>query len=376
MNRGTYREVDVAGGVELARSGYLVIDVREPEEWQEGHVAGATHLPLGEVAARIGEVVPDPSTPILLYCRSGARSGRAAAWLTQLGYSDVVNLNGFSAGWRDAGGDWEEPPGALTPDQQRRYARQVSLPEVGVDGQRRLLESSVLVVGAGGLGSPAALYLAAAGIGTIGVADRDVVDESNLHRQVLHTADRIGVAKAASAARTLEAANPGVRVRQHPGSVERGHARDLVASYDLVVDATDNLEARYALNDAAVETRTPLIHGSVHRWIGQVTTIVPHEGPCYRCLYPAQPPAELAPDCDVTGVLGVVPGTIGMLQAAEALKLLLGAGDPLIGRLLTVDLLAMRFDELTVERDPACPTCGSPDLMTGGVTATPAAAAG
>ena len=302
--------------------------------------------------------MPDRSTPILVHSRVGARSERAAGWLAQMGYTNVVNLRGAIAEWRDAGGAWEEPGDSLTPAQTRRYARQVALPEVGVDGQRRLQAARVLVVGAGGLGSPAAIYLAAAGTGTLGIVDDDVVDESNLHRQVLHGADRIGLPKVESARRSLEALAPDTRVVPHAERLTVANADGLVGDYDVVVDATDNLEARYVINDAAVRGRTPVVHGSVYRWEGHVTTLVPFAGPCYRCLYPSQPPPALAADCDVAGVLGVVPGMVGTLQAAEALKLVLGAGDSLIGRMLVLDALRMTVDLVRVDRDPSCATCG------------------
>jgi sulfur-carrier protein adenylyltransferase/sulfurtransferase len=304
-------------------------------------------------------VIPDRDAPVLVHCRVGARSERAATWLAAAGYTNVVNLRGAIDEWRDAGGDWDEDVPGVTADQARRYARQIALPEVGVEGQRRLLAARVLIVGAGGLGSPVALYLAAAGVGTIGIVDDDFVDATNLHRQVIHTGDRIGESKVESARRALTALNPDIDVRAHRERLGPENADRVVADYDVVVDATDNLAARYAINDAAVRLRTPLVHGSVYRWEGHVTTIVPFAGPCYRCLYPTEPAAELAPDCDVAGVLGVVPGTVGMLQATEALKLLLGAGDALNGRVLVFDALRMTVEVMQVDRDPACEACGT-----------------
>ncbi len=353
----SHREVEAAEAVALVRSGYRVIDVREPAEWDAGHVTGATLLPLAEVRERIGEVAPDPTAPLLLHCAAGGRSRRAAAALVEMGYSDVVNLDAALHDWRAEGGAWDEPVG-LTEPQRRRYARQVLLPEIGVDGQRRLLDARVLIIGAGGLGSPAALYLAASGVGTIGIVDDDVVDESNLQRQVLHGVDRIGMPKVDSAEITLRRLNPDTAVVKHGERLTANNVDRLLAGYDVVVDGTDNLDTRYLLNDAAVRARRPVVHGSVYRWDGQVTTFLPFGGPCYRCMHPVQPPAELAPDCDVAGVLGVLPGVVGTLQANEVLKLLLGVGEPLVGRLVMFDARGTTFDEIAISRDSACPACG------------------
>ena len=350
-------EVGIEEGIRLRSEGSAVVDVREPDEWQAGHVADALHIPLGELPARLESELPDRDAPILLHCRSGARSARAAEYLATQGYTNVVNLKALIDQWPARGGDWVEPAGPAS-DMERRYTRQLRLPEIGPDGQRRLAEARILVVGAGGLASPAALYLAAAGVGTIGLVDDDRVDESNLHRQVLHTTDRVGMRKVDSAAIALRAINPDVRVPVHPGRLTAANADALVAGSQVVIDATDRLDARYAINDAVVRHRIPMGHGSVYRWEGQVTTIQPFVGPCYRCLHPAQPPEELAPDCDVAGVVGVVPGLVGMLQATEALKLILGTGEPLIGRILHLDALGGRFEELRVSPDPACVACG------------------
>jgi sulfur-carrier protein adenylyltransferase/sulfurtransferase len=359
------RDVGVDEAIRLRDEGRVVVDVREPFEWNEGHVAGALHVPLAELPERLEAELPDRSAPLLLYCRSGARSGRAAEFLVANGYTDVVNLKGLIAGWPERGGAWEEPAPTLSPAQERRYARQLALPEIGAEGQMRLAEANVLIVGVGGLGSPAATYLAAAGVGRIGLVDDDVVDESNLHRQPLHATERIGTAKVDSAAVALRAINPETAVLRHPGRLSSDNADHLVAGHDLVIDGTDRLDARYAINDAAVRQRVPLVHGSVYRWEGQVTTIVPFSGPCYRCLHPHEPPEELAPDCEVAGVAGVVPGLIGMLQATEALKLILGVGDPLVGRVLSVDLLSGRFEEMRAARDPACRACGVAESPSG-----------
>jgi molybdopterin/thiamine biosynthesis adenylyltransferase/rhodanese-related sulfurtransferase len=354
----TFREVTAAEAVALAREGYRVIDVREQNEWDAGHVAGATLVPLRELPERIAEVAPDRATPLLLHCAVGARSGRAAAYLTQLGYRDVVSLKGPLDHWKQQGGAWEEPAQLLSPGQQRRYARQVLIPEIGQEGQRRLLDAKVLLIGAGGLGSPIALYLAASGVGTIGLVDDDVVDESNLQRQVLHGVDRLGMRKVDSAELTLRGLNPETVVNKHVERLTAENVERLIAGYDVIVDGTDNFDTRYVLNDAAVKLRKPVVHGSIYRWDGQVTTFVPFEGPCYRCMYPTQPPAELAPACSVAGVLGVLPGIAGMLQANEVFKLVLGVGETLSGRLLMFDAMGTTFDEVRIWRDPACPACG------------------
>jgi molybdopterin/thiamine biosynthesis adenylyltransferase/rhodanese-related sulfurtransferase len=353
-----FREVDVAQAVTLAREGFTVIDVREPSEWDAGHVDGGVLLPLADLPRRIASVAPDRAAPLLLHCAVGARSARAAAELTRMGYTNVVNLKGPIDQWQQLGGEWVEPQGPLTPAQQRRYARQTLIPEIGQEGQRRLLDARVLLIGAGGLGSPVALYLAASGIGTIGLVDDDLVVESNLQRQVLHGEDRLGMLKVDSAELTLHGINRETSVVKHVERLGPGNVERLIGDYDVIVDGTDNFEARYVLNDAAVRLRKPLVHGSIYRWDGQVTTFVPFQGPCYRCMYPSQPPAELAPACSVVGVLGVLPGIVGMLQATEVLKLVLGVGRTLSGRLLMLDAMGTTFDEIQIERDPGCPTCG------------------
>jgi molybdopterin/thiamine biosynthesis adenylyltransferase/rhodanese-related sulfurtransferase len=352
------RQVTVPEALELAGTGHRLIDVREPWEWRAGHVAGATHIPLTELPARMPSELPDRDEPLLLYCRSGARSARAALFLAGRGYRNVTNLADRIERWSPLGGAWESDGELLSESQRRRYGRQLVLPEVGERGQRRLLAAKVLLVGAGGLGSPVALYLAAAGVGTIGLVDDDVVDESNLQRQVAHATDRIGAPKTASARAAIEALNPEVRVVEHRTRLSAVNAAELIGAYDVVVDGTDNFATRYVVNDAAVRLDRPVVHASVYRWEGQVTTLVPFQGPCYRCLHPSQPPDELAPDCAVAGVLGVLPGMLGTIQAAEVLKLVLGTGEPLVGRLLLVDAATAEFREVRVERDPACPACG------------------
>jgi sulfur-carrier protein adenylyltransferase/sulfurtransferase len=352
------REVDLPEGVRLVEDGYRVIDVREPVEWNTGHVRGATLIPLADLPARLEEEVPERDTPLLLHCRSGARSGRAATYLAARGYRNVVNLKALIDGWAAAGGAWEVPEQQLTDAQRKRYSRQILIPEVGQEGQRKLLDAKVLLIGAGGLGSPIALYLAAGGVGTIGLVDDDAVDESNLQRQVLHGTDRVGMPKIDSAEQTIRNLNPETVVVKHAERLGADNVERLIAPYDVVVDGTDNFDTRYVLNDAAVRQRKPVVHGSIYRWDGQVTTFVPFVGPCYRCMYPTQPPEELAPACDVAGVLGVLPGIVGTLQANEVFKLILGTGETLAGRLLMLDAMGTTFDEVRLWRDPACPACG------------------
>jgi molybdopterin/thiamine biosynthesis adenylyltransferase len=322
--------------------------------------------PLGQLASRASEALPDRDRTVVAYCATGVRSLYAAAMLRQLGYRDVVNLGGGIEAWQREGRPIEVPREAspdadgagLTAAQRERYSRQLLIPEVGPEGQARLLASRVVVVGAGGLGSPAALYLAAAGVGTLQVVDFDLVDVSNLHRQVLHTTEAIGEPKVESARRAIEALNPDVTVVAREAILDADTVDGFIAEADVILDGTDSFETRYVLNDAAVRAGIPVVHASVFRFEGQVTTFVPFEGPCYRCLYPSAPPPELAPPCSVVGVLGVVPGVMGMLQATEVLKLLLGVGRPLVGRLLVFDALDSTFTELSFERDPACPACG------------------
>ena len=329
-----------------------MIDVREPYEWDTGHVAGATSLPLADIPQRIAEVEPDRDARLLLHCAVGARSGRAAGWLAQMGYTDVASMKAPIAGWKEAGRRLGGAGPGCSPRRQRRYSRHLLIPEVGMEGQRRLLDSKVLLIGAGGLGSPIALYLAASGVGTIGFVDDDVVDESNLQRQVLHGVDRIGMRKVDSAEITIRGLNPETTVVKHVERLDAGNVERLIADYDVIVDGTDNFDTRYVLNDAAVRLRKPVVHGSIYRWDGQITTFVPFEGPCYRCMYPTQPPDELAPACSVAGVLGVLPGIVGMLQANEVFKLVLGVGETLAGRLLMFDAMGTTFDEVRIWRDP------------------------
>jgi molybdopterin/thiamine biosynthesis adenylyltransferase len=301
--------------------------------------------------------IPDKDRKIVVYCAGGVRSALAAQALGELGYSDVASLTGGFNKWKDEGRDWVTPR-TLDADQRNRYQRHLLLPEVGEAGQQRLLESKVLLLGAGGLGSPAALYLAAAGVGTIGIVDMDVVDPSNLQRQILHNLDRVGDRKVDSAKKTLTAMNPDVNVVTYDVRLGADNVLEIIDGYDVIVDGTDNFPTRYLVNDAALLKQIPVVHGSIFRFEGQATVFYPYEGPCYRCLVPEPPPAELAPSCAEAGVLGVLPGIVGSIQAVEAIKLLLKLGDPLVGRLLAYDALEQSFRTFKVRRDPACPACG------------------
>ena len=334
-----------------------LIDVREPDEHAQGMIPGTLHIPRGFLELRIEGKVPDRGAPVVLYCASGTRSVLAARSLTELGYTNVVSLAGGFTGWKRAGLAWEQPI-SLRPDQENRYSRHTMLPEVGVAGQVKLLKSKVLCIGAGGLGSPSSMYLAAAGIGTIGMIDDDIVDASNLQRQILHGTDRIGVAKVDSAETTLQALNPDVKVDKHRTRITSDNAIELIGPYDVIIDGADNFATRYLVNDVALRLGKPVIHASIFRFEGQITVFPAHGSPCYRCLFPNPPPTEEAPSCAEAGVLGVLPGIMGVLQATEAIKLLLGLGQTLAGRLLVYDALATRFRELKLRRDPACPTCG------------------
>jgi sulfur-carrier protein adenylyltransferase/sulfurtransferase len=350
------REITPPEADQRHRAGATLIDVREQVEWDAGHIPGALFIPLGQLERDIATAVPDKDTEIILQCRSGARSGRGTALLQDLGYTNVVNLAGGILQWQ-ADDLPVEAPQSLTAAQQSRYSRHLLIPEVGTGGQVKLLESKVLLIGAGGLGSPAALYLAAAGVGTLGIVDFDVVEASNLQRQVIHSTERLGVKKVESARQTIQALNPDVNVIAHDEMLLADNVERLIAGYDVILDGTDTFETRYLLNDAAVAAGIPVVHASVFRFEGQLTTFVPYEGPCYRCLYPTPPPPELAPGCSVAGVLGVVPGIMGLLQANEVLKVALGIGEPLVGRLLLFDALDGTFSELRLSRDPNCPTC-------------------
>jgi molybdopterin/thiamine biosynthesis adenylyltransferase/rhodanese-related sulfurtransferase len=340
------------------------LDVREPDEYAQGAIPGAVHIPRGNLELSIEGRIQDKHRPLVVYCAGGVRSALAAKTLLEMGYTDVVSMDGGFNKWKDGGHPWAVPA-TLSLDQRNRYHRHLLLPEVGEAGQQRLLESKVLLLGAGGLGSPAALYLAAAGVGTIGVVDMDVVDASNLQRQVLHNVDRVGDMKVDSARETIRDLNPDVEVIGYNVRLGADNVIDIMSGYDVVVDGTDNFPTRYLVNDASVKLRIPVVHGSIFRFEGQATVFKPYEGPCYRCLFPEPPPPELAPSCAEAGVLGVLPGIIGSMQAMETIKLLLGLGEPLIGRLLSYDALSCSFQTFRMRRDPNCPVCGpdAPEII-------------
>ena len=354
--KASIAEADIAESQRLLAEGVTFVDIREDSEWEQGYIPGAIHISRSYLEQQIEAAVPDHAAPVLLYCAGGVRSAFGAQTLQQLGYSNPISMAGGFQAWKSRGLPWTAPV-VLSKAQQQRYSRHLLIPEVGPAGQAKLLESRVLLIGAGGLGSPAALYLAAAGVGTIGLVDFDVVDVSNLQRQVLHTTERVGEKKVESARKTITALNPDVTVVPHEEMLLGDNVERIIAGYDVILDGTDTFETRYLLNDAAVAAGIPVVHASVFRFEGQLTTFVPYEGPCYRCLYPTPPPPELAPGCSVAGVLGVVPGILGLLQANEVLKLLLGIGTTLAGRLLLFDALETEFTELTLRRDPACPVC-------------------
>jgi sulfur-carrier protein adenylyltransferase/sulfurtransferase len=358
-------EIDAPAAAALVGSEDAVfVDVRERDEWDEGHIPGAIHVPRGNLESRIENAVADRSARIVLYCASGNRSAFAAKTLEELGYDDVASLSGGYTDWKRNGFPTQLPQG-LDEEQRRRYSRHILIPEVGEEGQLKLLESRILLIGAGGLGSPASLYLAAAGVGTLGIVDDDTVDATNLQRQIVHSTDRLGDSKAESAKQTIEALNPDVTVKTYRERLTSENAdRILGEGWDVIVDGADNFPTRYLLNDASVWHGIPVVHGSIYRFEGQVTVFKPHEGPCYRCLFPQPPPPELAPSCAEGGVLGVLPGVVGSIQANEALKLALGIGEPLVGRLLLFDALAATFTEVSLRRDPACPVCGDTPTIT------------
>ena len=358
-------EVDPAAVHERLGSGALVIDVRQDEEWAIGHIPGARHVPKSHLESRIEGVVADKSQPVVLYCASGQRSAWAARTLIEdLGYESVQSMIGGFTLWKDRGYEVEVPR-TMTPEQRDRYSRHLLLGEVGADGQQKLLDAKVLLLGAGGLGAPAALYLAAAGVGTLGIVDNDAVELSNLQRQVIHTTDRVGVDKVDSAQVAVNALNPDVNVIKHKVRLGADNIMDILPDYDIVLDGLDNFPTRYLVNDASVRLRKPVVSAAILGFDGQLSVFKPYEGPCYRCLFPVPPPAELAPSCGANGVLGVLPGTMGMLQATEVIKLILDIGNPLIGRLMMYDALAATVTEVKVRRDPNCPVCSrAPEEIT------------
>ncbi|HXN59280.1 MAG TPA: molybdopterin-synthase adenylyltransferase MoeB [Acidimicrobiales bacterium] len=356
--KASIREVDPPDAQALLEQGGVTfLDVREPDEYEQGAIPNAVHLPRGHLEFQVEGKLPDKSGPIVVYCAGGVRSAFAAKTMQDLGYSDVQSLIGGFNKWKDDGRPWKAPE-ALSPAQRNRYQRHLLLPEVGETGQLKLLNSKVLLLGAGGLGSPAGLYLAAAGVGTLGIIDMDVVDESNLQRQILHNIDRVGERKVDSAKKTLTALNPDVNVVTYDVRLGADNILDIIDGYDVILDGTDNFPTRYLVNDASLLKHIPVVHGSIFRFEGQATVFDPYNGPCYRCLIPEPPPAELAPSCAEAGVLGVLPGIIGSIQAIETIKLLLGLGETLVGRLLSYDALEESFRTFKVRRDPACPACG------------------
>jgi molybdopterin/thiamine biosynthesis adenylyltransferase/rhodanese-related sulfurtransferase len=357
-------EVTAPEAKDLVGNGTLFVDIRERDEWEEGNIPGAVHIPRGFLESRIDAAAPERDRPIVVYCQSGARSAFGAKTLQELGYDNVTSLAGGYTDWKRNGYEIVLPK-SLGPAQRTRYSRHILIPEIGEAGQLKLLESRVLLIGAGGLGSPASLYLAAAGVGTIGIVDADIVDESNLQRQIVHSLDRLGEPKVDSARRTLEGLNPDVTVKTYRERLTSENIdRILGEGWDLIVDGADNFPTRYLVNDASVWHNIPVVHGSIYRFEGQVTVFKPHEGPCYRCLFPQPPPPELAPSCSEGGVLGVLPGIIGSIQANEALKLCAEIGESLVGRLLLFDALEESFTEVSLRRDPDCPVCGENPSIT------------
>ncbi len=349
--KGRVRETDPAGAEALLAEGHLLLDVREPDEYEQGSIPGSIHIPRGNLESGIENRVTDRDQPIVVMCAGGVRSAFAADTLGQLGYTDVVSMDGGFNRWKDEGRSWSAPR-TLAPDQRNRYQRHLSLPEVGEEGQLKLLDAKVLLLGAGGLGSPAALYLTAAGVGTIGIIDMDVVDESNLQRQILHNVDRVGDRKVDSAKKTLTALNPDVNVVTYDARLGADNIMEILDGYDVVVDGADNFPSRYLLNDASVKLGIPVVHGSIFRFEGQVTVFDPRNGPTYRDMLPEPPPAEFAPSCAEAGVLGVLPGIVGSIQALEAIKLILGLGEGLSGRLVAFDAMDMTFREYRLQKDP------------------------
>ena len=350
------REVEPAVVLDQVGSS-IFLDVREPDEYEQGAIPGAVHIPRGHLEFQVEGRLLNKDEPVVVYCAGGARSAFAAKTLQEIGFTNVVSVIGGFNRWKDEGLTWTTPK-TLTPDQRNRYQRHLLLPEVGEKGQQKLLESKVLMLGAGGLGSPSSLYLAAAGVGNIGIIDMDVVDASNIQRQILHNLDRVGERKVDSAKKTLTALNPDLNVATYDVRLGADNILDIIDGYDIIVDGTDNFPTRYLVNDAALLKKIPVVHGSIFRFEGQVTIFDPYNGPCYRCMIPEPPPAELAPSCAEAGVLGVLPGIVGSIQALETLKMLLNLGETLVGRLLAFDALEESFRTFKVRRDPACPACG------------------
>lgn len=337
--------------------GHVLLDVREKEEYREGHLQNAVSVPRGFLEMKLDAEVPDKSTPVIAYCAGGVRSLLAGRVMKEMGYTNVVSMSGGYTAWKNEGYPFVQDR-QFSQEQLTRYSRHFLLPEVGEQGQAKLLDAKVLMIGAGGLGSPAAYYLAAAGVGTIGIVDHDVVDLSNLQRQILHANDRVGEPKVDSARRTLEGLNPDVKVIPYRERLSSDNVMEIIKDYDIVVDGCDNFPTRYLVNDACVMTGKPNVHGSIFQFEGQVSVFYPGRGPCYRCLYPEPPPPGMAPSCAEAGVLGVLPGLIGTIQALETIKLILEKGDTLVGRLLQFNTLTMEINSLRLRKDPECPMCG------------------
>jgi molybdopterin/thiamine biosynthesis adenylyltransferase/rhodanese-related sulfurtransferase len=339
------------------REGTVLVDVREEHEFAEAHLPGAVHVPRGHLESRIEGAAGDKSSRVILYCASGNRSALAAKTLMEeLGYAQAESMTGGITLWKDRGYEVETPR-RLTAEQRERYSRHLLVPEIGLEGQLKLLDAKVLLLGAGGLGAPTSLYLAAAGVGTIGIVDDDVVDLSNLQRQVAHAESRIGMPKVDSAETAIHEINSDVNVVKHQTRLDSSNIMEILGDYDVVVDGVDNFPTRYLLNDATVRLKIPVVSASILGFDGQLSVFAPYDGPCYRCLYPTPPPAELAPSCGANGVLGALPGVMGVLQAIEVVKLITGSGEPLIGRLLLYEALSTSFTDLKVRRDPDCPIC-------------------
>jgi sulfur-carrier protein adenylyltransferase/sulfurtransferase len=368
----------------LEKPGTVLLDVREGDEWRQGHIPQAVGIPRGFLELRVEEKVPDHKTPVILQCASGTRSLLAARSLRELGYDNVYNLTGGFNAWKDRGLPWVADR-QFTPDELTRYSRHFVIPEVGEKGQAKLLDSKVLLLGAGALGSSSSLYLAAAGVGTLGLVDFDVVDLSNLQRQIIHTTDRVGMLKTESAEKSIKAINPGIKVNRHEVRLTSDNVMDVIKDYDVIVNCGDNFPTRYLINDACVLAHKPLVDGAIFRFEGNATVFYPAKGgPCYRCLYPEPAPPDMAPSCAEAGVLGALPGIIGSIEALEAIKLILGAGEPLIGRMVYFDTLSKDYVRvLKIKRDPNCPVCSDHPTQTGlidyeafcGLAAAPSAGA-
>ena len=346
-------EIDTAAAAErVAAKSVVVLDVREPDEFEQGALPEALHIPRGHLEAQVETRIVDKSAAVIVYCAGGVRSAFAAKTMQELGYTDVVSMAGGFGKWKDEGRSWSTPV-SLSAEQRNRYQRHLLLPEVGVAGQAKLLQSKVLLLGAGGLGSPAAMYLAAAGVGTLGIVDMDEVDASNLQRQILHNIDRVGERKVDSAKKTLTMLNPDIDVVTYDTRLAASNIVDIIAGYDVIVDGADNFPSRYLLNDASVKLGIPMVHGSIFRFEGMVSVFHPLRGPTYRDMVPEPPPAEMAPSCAEAGVLGVLPGIVGSIQALETIKILLDLGDSLIGRILAIDTTEMTFRTFNLRKDPA-----------------------